>query len=323
MAFLYGPVLLLVATSFNPSAADDGAERVLAALVWDAVAGTGRCCRRQRCPCGSRRCRQRGAAVLGTAAGYALARFGRFRGRGVFASLLGARLVLPDVLVGLSLLLLFVQMEQWFGWPAGRGALTITLAHVSVSLSYVAVVIEARLRDGGTDLEEAAQDLGASPARAFMLITLPLLAPALLSGWLLAFTLSLDDLVVATFVSGARGQHVADGGVLGAEARGDAGTERAGDGDPGGGVGGAAGGRGGSRAGRGGHKPSCAADALGHSVRRPKRKPIHAAHCRASRQGQSQPDHRHQQQGACVAGGGGGTSSRCRRGSRISIRRST
>ncbi len=120
----------------------------------------------------------------------------------MFASLLAARLVLPDVLVGLSLLLLFVQMEQVVGWPAGRGALTITLAHVSVSLSYVAVVIEARLRDAGTELEEAAMDLGASPWRAFMLVTLPLLAPALLSGWLLAFTLSLDDLVVATFVSG-------------------------------------------------------------------------------------------------------------------------
>jgi len=110
--------------------------------------------------------------------------------------------VLPDVLVGLSLLLLFVQMEQAFGWPEGRGALTITLAHVSVSLSYVAVVIEARLADAGTELEDAAMDLGASPLKAFLLVTLPLLAPALLSGWLLAFTLSLDDLVVATFVSG-------------------------------------------------------------------------------------------------------------------------
>jgi putrescine transport system permease protein len=143
-----------------------------------------------------------GATVLGTLAGYALARFGRFRGRSVFASLLSARLVLPDVLVGLSLLLLFVQMEQSFGWPAGRGALTITLAHISVSLSYVAVVVEARLADAGTELEEAAMDLGASPFKAFLLITLPLLGPALLSGWLLAFTLSLDDLVVATFTSG-------------------------------------------------------------------------------------------------------------------------
>ena len=143
-----------------------------------------------------------GAAVLGTLAGLALARFGRFAGRGVFSGLIAARLVLPDVLVGLSLLLLFVQMEGWIGWPAGRGALTITLAHVSVSLAYVAVVIEARLSDTGTELEQAAMDLGAPPWKAFWLVTLPLLAPAIVSGWLLAFTLSLDDLVVASFVSG-------------------------------------------------------------------------------------------------------------------------
>ena len=200
-AFLYVPVALLVATSFNPSRLTTvltgfsvqwyGAlwrNRALLDAAWlslriAAVSATG-------------------ATALGVAAGYGLARFGRFRGRGVFAGVLGARLVLPDVLVGLSLLLLFVQMEQWVGWPSGRGVLTITLAHVSVSLSYVAVVIEARLRDAGTELEEAAQDLGASPFGAFVLVTLPLLGPAVVSGWLLAFTLSLDDLVVATFVSG-------------------------------------------------------------------------------------------------------------------------
>ena len=200
-AFLYVPIALLVATSFNPSrlttafsgfslrwyqallANDRLIEAALLSLQIAALSATG-------------------ATVLGTAAGYALARFGRFRGRGVFAGLLSARLVLPDVLVGLSLLLLFVQLEQWTGWPPGRGALTITLAHISVALAYVAVVIEARLTDGGTELEEAAMDLGASPFRAFLLVTLPLLTPALLSGWLLAFTLSLDDLVVASFVSG-------------------------------------------------------------------------------------------------------------------------
>ena len=93
-------------------------------------------------------------------------------------------------------------MEQAIGWPQGRGALTVTLAHISVSLAYVAVVIEARLTDAGSELEDAAMDLGASPAKAFFLVTLPLLAPGLVSGWLLAFTLSLDDLVVASFVSG-------------------------------------------------------------------------------------------------------------------------
>ena len=200
-AFLYVPIVLLVATSFNPNRLttvltgfslrwygalwqdDQLIEAAGLSLRIAALSATG-------------------ATVLGTLAGYALARFGRFRGRAAFVSLISARLVLPDVLVGLSLLLLFVQMEQMFGWPAGRGALTITLAHVSVSLSYVAVVVEARLADAGTELEEAAMDLGASPFKAFALITLPLLGPALLSGWLLAFTLSLDDLVVATFTSG-------------------------------------------------------------------------------------------------------------------------
>ena len=200
-AFLYIPVLLLVATSFNPSRLTtvlSGFSLRWYAALWQndkLIEAAGLSLRVAAMSA-------TGAVVLGTLAGLALARFGRFAGRGAFAALLAARLVLPDVLVGLSLLLLFVQMEQTLGWPEGRGALTITLAHISVSLSYVAVVIEARLSDAGTELEDAAMDLGASPFKAFVLVTLPLLAPALLSGWLLAFTLSLDDLVVATFVSG-------------------------------------------------------------------------------------------------------------------------
>lgn len=199
--FLYVPVLLLVLTSFNPSRLTT----VLSGFSWrwyaalwadqkliDAAALSLRIAAVSAT----------GATLLGTLAGLALARFGRFVGRGMFAALLSARLVLPDVLVGLSLLLLFVQMEQLLGWPDGRGALTITLAHVSVSLAYVAVVVEARLTDSGTELEQAAMDLGATPLYAFSSITLPLLLPALVAGWLLAFTLSLDDLVVATFVSG-------------------------------------------------------------------------------------------------------------------------
>ncbi len=200
-AFLYVPIALLVATSFNPSrlttVITGFSLRWYAALWQDqklidaallslriaALSGAGR-----HHPRHPRRLRAGPLRPLPA--------------RGAFASLISARLVLPDVLVGLSLLLLFVQMEQVFGWPHGRGALTITLAHISVSLSYVAVVVEARLADAGTELEDAAMDLGASPARAFLLITLPLLGPALLSGWLLAFTLSLDDLVVATFTSG-------------------------------------------------------------------------------------------------------------------------
>ena len=201
LVFLYLPVLLLVAASFNPSrlatvltgfsfrwyaalwANDKLMDAALLSLRVAVVSATG-------------------ATVLGAGAGYALARLGRFRGRFLFAGLLGARLVLPDVLIGLSLLLLFVSAEQLLGWPRERGVLTITLAHVSVAVSYVAVVVESRLADGGTELEEAAADLGAGPVRAFALVTLPLMAPALLSGWLLAFTLSLDDLVVASFTSG-------------------------------------------------------------------------------------------------------------------------
>ncbi len=143
-----------------------------------------------------------GATILGTAAAMVLARFRRVRARGLLDGLLATRLVLPDVLIGLSLLLLFVASEQAIGFPASRGAVTIAIAHVSFSLSYVAVVVRARLDGSGTELEEAAMDLGATPAGAFLRVTLPLLAPALLSGWLLAFTLSLDDLVVASFVSG-------------------------------------------------------------------------------------------------------------------------
>ena len=200
-AFLYIPIALLVATSFNPSRLTtvlSGFSLTWYVTLWhdrkliDAALLSLRIAALSATA----------ATILGTLAGVALARFGRFRARGLFASLISARLVLPDVLVGLSLLLLFVQSEQVFGWPADRGALTITLAHISVSLSYVAIVIEARLSDAGTDLEDAAQDLGATPLSAFFRITLPLLKPALLSGWLLAFTLSLDDLVVATFTSG-------------------------------------------------------------------------------------------------------------------------
>ncbi len=142
------------------------------------------------------------ACVVGASAGFALVRYGRFRGRGLFEAGLSAPLVLPEVITGLSLLLFFVALEQVTGWPAGRGAGTVTLAHASVSVAYVAVVVRARLADAGVTLEQAAMDLYAPPWKAFALITLPLMAPALVSGWLLAFTLSMDDVVVASFTSG-------------------------------------------------------------------------------------------------------------------------
>ena len=142
------------------------------------------------------------ATLVGTAAGFALARFGRFRARPLFEALLAAPLVLPEVITGLSLLLLFVELEQTIHWPAGRGAGTVTIAHASVAVAYVTVVIRARLAESGTMLEEAAADLYAPPWQVFARITLPRMAPALVSGWLLSFTLSMDDVVVASFTSG-------------------------------------------------------------------------------------------------------------------------
>lgn len=142
------------------------------------------------------------AVILGTLAALALVRFKRFRGRNVLQTMVTAPLVMPEVIIGLSLLLLFVAMQKTLGWPQGRGQLTITIAHVTFSLAYVTVVVQSRLAHMDQSLEEAALDLGAKPLKVFFAITLPLIAPALLAGWLLAFTLSMDDLVVASFVSG-------------------------------------------------------------------------------------------------------------------------
>jgi len=142
------------------------------------------------------------ALVLGTLAAVALIRFRRFRGRTLMTGMITAPLVMPEVITGLSLLLLFVSMESLFGWPAGRGVLTIVIAHSTFCMAYIAVVVQSRLSDMDLSLEEAAMDLGATPVRVFFDVTLPIISPALVSGWLLAFTLSLDDLVIASFVSG-------------------------------------------------------------------------------------------------------------------------
>ena len=142
------------------------------------------------------------ATALGMLAGLALARYRRFRGRALLGALLAAPLVMPEVLTGLSLLLLFVGLEQWVGWPERRGFQTLSIAHATMGITYVALIVQARLADMDPSIEEAAQDLGARPFALFWRITLPMIAPALIAGWLLAFTLSLDDLVVASFVSG-------------------------------------------------------------------------------------------------------------------------
>ena len=142
------------------------------------------------------------ATLLGTLAGLALARFGRFGGRTLFTGMVTAPLVMPEVITGLSLLLLFIALGQAIGWPTERGMTTITIAHITFSLAYVAVIIQSRLAGMGLSLEEAAMDLGAKPLRVLFDITLPILAPGMVAGWLLAFTLSLDDLVIASFTSG-------------------------------------------------------------------------------------------------------------------------
>lgn len=142
------------------------------------------------------------ATMLGTLAGLAMVRFGRFKGRTLMSGMLAAPLVMPEVITGLSLLMLFITMQDLIGWPAERGFTTITIAHITFSLAYVAVIIQSRLVGMGETLEEAAQDLGAKPFRVLTDITLPRLAPGMMAGWLLAFTLSLDDLVIASFVTG-------------------------------------------------------------------------------------------------------------------------
>jgi len=143
-----------------------------------------------------------GAAVLGTLVGLVLSRFGRFKGRTLLSVMTTAPLVMPEVITGLSMLLMFVALEQMIGWPSGRGVTTITIAHITFSMSYVAVIVQSRLANFDESLEEAAMDLGARPPRVFRSITLPLIFPAILSGWLLAFTLSWDDLVISQFVAG-------------------------------------------------------------------------------------------------------------------------
>jgi putrescine transport system permease protein len=143
-----------------------------------------------------------GAVIIGTMAGLALARFGKFRSRTLFSGMVTAPLVMPEVITGLSLLLLFVAFAPLPFVPDQRGFSTITIAHMTLTLSYVTVVVQSRLSTMDDSLEEAALDLGARPAKVFMKITLPIIAPAMVSGWLLAFTLSLDDLVIASFTAG-------------------------------------------------------------------------------------------------------------------------
>ncbi len=143
------------------------------------------------------------ASILGVLVAFALVRF-RFRARSILDAMTTSPLVMPEIITGLSLLILFINMERFLGWPSGRGILTVIIAHTTFCMAYVAVVVRSRLIEMDQSLEEAARDLGAPPIFVFLQITLPVIAPAILAGWLLAFTLSLDDLVIASFVNGSR-----------------------------------------------------------------------------------------------------------------------
>jgi putrescine transport system permease protein len=142
------------------------------------------------------------ATILGTMAGIALARFRRFRGRVLFSGLVTAPLVMPEVITGIASLMLFILMAQWLGWPAQRGFTTVTIAHITFSMTFVATVVQSRLVQADQAIEEAAMDLGSRPWQVLRDITLPVISPAILSGWLLAFTISLDDVVITSFTTG-------------------------------------------------------------------------------------------------------------------------
>lgn len=200
VAVLYIPMLVLIAYSFNASplvnvwggfstqwyvALVHNRQVLQAALLSLEVAV----------------CASTAAVVLGSLAAISLVRFTRFRGRLLLTGMVNAPLVMPEIITGITQLLLFVSMLQLFSWPH-RGFTTIVIAHVAFCTAYVTITVQSRLQTADRSLEEAAMDLGSSPARAFAEITLPIIAPALVSSWLLSFTLSLDDLVISSFVSG-------------------------------------------------------------------------------------------------------------------------
>jgi putrescine transport system permease protein len=142
------------------------------------------------------------ATILGTMAGIALVRFTKFRGRTLFSGLVTAPLIMPEVITGISMLIFFIMMADWIGWPGQRGFTTITLAHITFSMVFVTTIVQARMLQADRAIEEAAMDLGSRPWQVMFDITLPVISPAILSGWLLAFTISLDDVVITAFTTG-------------------------------------------------------------------------------------------------------------------------
>lgn len=142
------------------------------------------------------------ATILGTMAGIALARFRRFRGRTLFSGFVTAPLIMPEVITGISMLMLFILMGQYVGWPGKRGFTTVTIAHITFSLTFVTTIVQSRLSSMDISIEEAAMDLGSRPWQVLKDVTLPIITPAIMSGWLLAFTISLDDVVITNFTTG-------------------------------------------------------------------------------------------------------------------------
>jgi putrescine transport system permease protein len=200
-AFLYVPILCLMAFSFNDSA-------MMTSWTGFSLKWYGELFNDQALLSAARlslliaALTATAAVIIGTWAGYVLARMGRFRGFALFIGMVSAPLVMPEVVLGISLLLMFVEIGDLFGWPSGNGVFTIWIGHVTLCMAYVTVIVQSRIRDLDRSMEEAALDLGATPLKVFFVITLPLILPALLAGWLLAFTLSLDDVVIASFLSG-------------------------------------------------------------------------------------------------------------------------
>jgi putrescine transport system permease protein len=201
IAFLYLPILVLIAYSFNASplvsvwggfstkwyGALFGNQQVLDAAGLSLEIGIAA---------------STGATILGTLAAIALVRFKHFPGRLLLTGMVNGPLVMPEIITGITQMLLFVSMTTMFAWPQTRGFSTITLAHIAFCMGYVTVTVQSRLKSADRALEEAAMDLGAGPVAAFLDITLPIIAPALASGWLLSFTVSVDDLVISQFVAG-------------------------------------------------------------------------------------------------------------------------
>lgn len=202
-AFLYIPILFLIVFSFNDSIFPGVwsgfslvwyRELFSNEVIWQAT----------RTSLQIAAMAATGSVVLGTMGALALSRFGKFRGRALFSILSSAPLIMPEIILGISLLLMFVICENLFGIPSKRGMMTVTIAHITLSMAYVILIVQSRLADFDQSLEEAALDLGARPTQAVFSVTLPIIAPAIFASWLLTFALSLDDVVIASFLTGAQ-----------------------------------------------------------------------------------------------------------------------